>query len=294
VGVQYGLQSMKDGKITPAEFLDLNFKVGGWKQMSEMVAEGFPYNGTGNSEIAKVVADASYFDPWGSRNMNRWNPAAPNTPAPRTHGDMDAIKAMYNSGLVFKGKTDIPTIDWHPYLEHKLNMHNVHQSFAIRKRIQSRMGNADHQAIWFTETRGAASDFDQVPMALEVIDEWMSNIRANPGRSVAANRPARGVDSCFDKDGVLMAKGSGVWDGVLDTKPKGACTQAFPMYSTSRIVSGGPIEGGNFKCALKPVSKALTDGTYGSWTPNLTEIQKLNTIFPEGVCDYSKPDQSQL
>jgi hypothetical protein len=294
VGVQYGLQSMKDGKITPAEFLDLNFKVGGWKQMSEMVAEGFPYNGTGNSEIAKVAADASYFDPWGSRNMNRWNPAAPNTPAPRTHGDMDAIKAMYNSGLVFKGKTDIPTIDWHPYLEHKLNMHNVHQSFAIRKRIQARMGNADHQAIWFTETRGAANDFDQVPMALEVIDEWMSNIRANPGRSVAANRPARGVDSCFDKDGVLMAKGSGVWDGVLDTKPKGACTQAFPMYSTSRIVSGGPIEGGNFKCALKPVSKALTDGTYGSWTPNLTEIQKLNTIFPEGVCDYSKPDQSQL
>lgn len=39
-------------------------------------------------------------------------------------------------------------------------------------------------------------------------------------------------------------------------------TQAFPMYGTSRIVAGGPVEGGIFKCALKPVDAALTDGTY--------------------------------
>jgi hypothetical protein len=77
-----------------------------------------------------------------------------------------------------------------------------------------------------------------------------------------------------------------VWDGVLDTKPKGTCTQAFPMYSTSRILAGAPIEGGIFKCALKSVSAAVADGTYGTWKPTLAEIQKLQTIFPEGVCDY--------
>lgn len=291
VGVQYGLQSMKDGKISPAEFVDLNFKVGGWKRMSEMVPEGFPYNGTGAAELQKVINDASYFDPWGSRNMNQWNPAAPNVPAPRTHGDLDAIKAMQRSGLVFTGKTDIPTIDWHPYLEQKLNMHNVHQSFAIRKRIRNKMGSADHQAIWFTETRGAATEFDQTPMAFEVIDEWMTKIRANPTRKVADNRPDRAMDSCFDKDGALMAKGAGVWDGVLDTRPRGVCTQAFQMYGTSRIVAGGPIEGGIFKCALKSVDAALNDGTYAPWVPNATDIQKLQATFPEGVCDFSKPDQ---
>ena len=291
VGVQYGLQSMKDGKITPAEFLDLNLKVGGWKRMSEMVAEGFPYNGTGAAEQQKAATVPGYFDPWGSRNMNSWNPAAPNVPAQRTHGDLEAIRAVQRSGLVFTGKTDIPTIDWHPYLEHKLDMHNVHQSFAIRQRIRHKMGNADHQAIWFTETRGASSAFDQTPMALQVMDEWMARIRATPTLSVAANRPERAVDSCFDKDGALMAKGAGVWAGVLDTQPRGACTQAFPMYGTSRTVAGGPIEGGIFKCALKPVDAALSDGTYGNWTPTPTEIQKLQAIFPEGVCDFSKPGQ---
>ncbi|MGO4390050.1 DUF6351 family protein [Variovorax sp. M-6] len=291
VGVQYGLQSMKNGKISTAEFLDLNLKVGGWKRMSEMVGEGFPYNGTSAAEQQKAATVPGYFDPWGARNMNQWNPATPDVPAPRTHGDLDAIKALQRSGLVFTGKTDIPTIDWHPYLEEKLDMHNVHQSFAIRKRIRAKMGSSDHQAIWFTETRGAGPDFNQTPMSLEVIDEWMTKIRANPARSVADNRPERAVDSCFDKSGALMAKGAEVWDGVLDTKAKGVCTQAFPMYGTSRIVAGGPIEGGIFKCALKSVDAALADGTYGAWKPAPAEIQKLNAIFPEGVCDFAKPGQ---
>lgn len=294
VGVQYGLESLLRGQISPAEFLDVNFKVGGWKQSSEMVPEGFPYNGTGASEVAKVLADASYFDPWGSRSMNRWNPLTPTVPAPRTHGDVEAMAAMYDAGLTFSGQTTIPTIDWHPYLEKRLDMHNVHQSFAIRKRIAAKLGSADHQAIWFTDTTNVSSmDFDQVPMALDVIDEWMANIRKSPSASVAQNRPDRAVDSCFDTSGALIAKGPEVWSGVIDQKPAGACTQKFPMYSTSRRLAGGPYEGGVFKCALKSVDAALRDGTYGSWKPSLSEIQKLKAIFPEGVCDYKKPDQSK-
>lgn len=294
VGVQYGLSALKKGNITPAEFLDLNFKVGGWKELSEMVEEGFPYNGTSMSEIGKVLADASYFDPWSSRNMNRWDPATPNVPARRTHGNLEATKAMMKSGLVFGGKTTIPTIDWHPYLERRLDMHNVHQSFAIRKRIRDKMGSSDHQVIWFTDTPLASgNDFDQVPYALEVIDEWMANIRSNPTKTVADNRPSRAADSCFDVNGALIAKGPSVWDGVLDQKEAGACTKLFPMYSTARIVAGAPLEGGIFKCALKSVDAAIQDGTYGSFTPTLAEIQKLKAIFPEGVCDYSKPDQAK-
>ncbi len=45
-------------------------------------------------------------------------------------------------------------------------MHNSHRAFAVRKRIRNKMGNSDNQAIWFTDTRGAAKDFDQSPMAL--------------------------------------------------------------------------------------------------------------------------------
>ena len=301
VGVQYGLQALRDGDISPAEFLDLNFKIGGWKQPGEMVAEGFPYTTVDAKdkdeealEQYKAATIPGYFDPWGARNMNRWNPAAPDTPAPRTHGSLAAIQAMYQSGLVFEGATTIPTIDWHPYLEHRLDMHNVHQSFAVRQRIRNAMGNADNQVIWFTDTPPAkGNDFDQIPMALEVMDEWMAQIRANPSAGVAANRPARAVDSCFDTSGALIASGNNVWAGVLDNDAPGACTQKFPMYGTARTVAGGPIEGGIFKCALKPVDTALIDGTYGSWAPSLSEIYKLKAIFPEGVCDFSQPDQGK-
>jgi hypothetical protein len=296
VGVQYGLQAMKDGHISQQEFLDLNLRIGGWKQASEMVTEGFPFNGTSGPEQLRAATEPGYFDPWSARNMNRWDPATPKTPAPRTHASLEAIQAMYESGLVFFGKTDIPTIDWHPYLERRLDMHNVHQSFAIRKRIRAAMGNSDHQVIWFTDTPLSDdddNDFDQVPMALEVMDEWIAQIRANPDRGVAANRPSRAVDSCFDVNGQPIAAGASVWDGIVDNRPAGACTLKFPTYRTSRIVAGAPLEGGIFKCALKSVDQAVTDGTYGSWTPTSTQIATLKNIFPEGVCDYSRPDQGK-
>ena len=43
VGVQYGLEALTDGKITPQEFLDINAKVGSWKDPGHMVQEGQPF-----------------------------------------------------------------------------------------------------------------------------------------------------------------------------------------------------------------------------------------------------------
>jgi hypothetical protein len=107
---------------------------------------------------------------------------------------------------------------------------------------------------------------------------------------VAGNKPARAVDSCFTTGGSLIYAGADAWDGILDSRPAGKCTQTFPLNSSSRIVSGGPIEGSIFKCALKPVATAVTDGTYAPWVPSAAEIARLQQIFPTGVCDYSKPD----
>jgi hypothetical protein len=72
------------------------------------------------------------------------------------------------------------------------------------------------------------------------------------------------------------------------------CTQRFPLYSTSRIAAGGPIEGGVYKCATKPVAQALADGTYEPWIPSAAEATRLTQIFATGVCDYSKPDVGKL
>jgi hypothetical protein len=291
VGVQYGLRSLQEGKITFEEFLHLNWNIGGWKQPSEMVQEGFPFFGTSAAEINKALTVPGYFDPWSRRNMNL--SSDPATPAPRTRGDLSAVRAAYTSGMVFTGQLDRPTIDHRQYMERELDMHNVHQSFAVRQRVLEQMGNTDLLVIWFTDTMPGVPKASQSMEAIEVMDEWMKNIQKHPGKGIRGNRPPRAVDSCFDVTGKLIYAGDDAWDGILDDKPAGQCTERFPIYGTSRIVAGAPIEGGIYKCALKPVQKAVMDRSYAPWSPTEQQVQRLRQIFPDGVCDYSKPDQGR-
>jgi hypothetical protein len=291
VGVQYGLKSLKAGAITPAEFLHLNFHVGGWKHPSQMVQEAFPFFGTSAAEINKALTIPGYFDPWSSRNMNL--SPGPGQPAPRTRGDPDAQRAAYTSGHVFRGRINVPALDHRQYMERELDMHNTHQSFALRSRVLGRMGHSDNLVIWFTDTRPGVPRASQSLEALQVMDEWMGNVLANPRKSLAENRPARAVDSCFDVNGQLMFAGADAWNGILDDRPAGACTTAFPLYGTSRIVAGAPIAGTMYRCALKSVHQAVADGVYSPWAPTADEIAQLEQIFPEGVCDYSRPDQAR-
>ncbi len=290
VGVQYGLKSLRAGQITPAEFLHLNWHVGGWKHPSDMVQEGFPFFGTGAAEVNKALSVPGYFDPWSRRNMHLGTDEAP---APRTAGDLRAMRAAYTSGHVFKGKLDVPAIDHRQYMERELDMHNSHQSFAVRQRVEDRMGDSDNLVVWFTDTVPGVPKASQTLEALGVMDRWLSNIRENPHRGIARNKPAGAVDACYDQQGRRMFAGDGVWNGILDRRAPGNCTQAFALYGTSRIVAGAPIEGGIYRCALKSVERAIWDGSYGAWRPSAQEAALLKRIFPQGVCDYNRPDQAR-
>ncbi len=282
-GVQYGLEALTSGAITPEQFLDANANIGSWKDSKDMVQEGCPF-------IAALCA-TQLPDVWSSRNM-KLSPDGGATPAERREGNREAGYAAYRSGMVFRGKLDIPVIDWRHYLEHRLDMHNSHQSFAARQRLLNYDGDASNQVIWFTDARPGTPQFDQTPQAFLVLDEWLANIKAHPEKSVGENKPAAAVDSCFATNGSQLASGDSVWNGILDDGPKGACAAQFETFETSRIVAGGPIEGGVFQCALQPVEAALDKGLYGSWAPTAAEVERLKQIFPSGVCDYSKPDQA--
>jgi len=284
VGVQYGLKALRDGHITPQEFLDVNARVGSWKDPDKMVQEGFPYP----SPPPPMPPQTAGFDPWSARNMNLSSDGGV-TPAPRREGDLAAMHAAYNRGLYFDGNISIPLIDWRHYLEESLDMHNSHQSFASRRRMLDFDGNASNQVIWFTDARPSRQS-DPTPQALSVIEQWMANIRAHPNLGVAGNKPELATDRCFTTQGEEIAQGPHVWDGILDNQPAGACTQQFPLHSTSRIVAGGPLRGGVYKCALQSVDEAIAKGVYGSWTPSEAEVVRLKGIFPSGVCDYGQPD----
>lgn len=292
VGVQYGLDSLVYGFIDAAEFIDLNAQVGSWKNEPDMVQEGCPFifafcpnpaDLLGLPPIPDIYPNL--IDPWSWRNM-ALSPDLGATPAPRKQADPGAIEAAYERGLINRGDVQIPMIDWRNYLEPMLNMHNSHQSFASRQRLLNYDGDASNQVVWFTD----GEDFDQTPMAFEVIDEWMRNIEDRPWKSMAQNKPAAAVDSCFAPNGDLIYAGEDAWAGILDDDPLGPCTLEMPVFATSRIVAGGPITGDVFKCHLMSIDDAIADGVYGGVTFAPGQRAHLDLIFPSGVCDYALGD----
>lgn len=268
VGVQYGLGALAAGRITVEEFLRVNACAGGWKAQPDFVQwdpVADPYDGR------NILRSANCRDVDG-------------VPAPRRAGDLSAMRAAYSSGHVFAGrKLGIPMIDLRPYLEPELNMHNSRQSFSLRARLlEANPRAAANQVIWFT-----GSDAGLLALtvdALAVLDQRLST----------GSVPAGFVDKCADAAGAPIAAGAAVWDGILNQKAPGACTRAYPIFSSPRMVAGDSIRGDVFKCALKPVASALADGTYPS-AVTFSDPQKarLRRIFPDGVCDYAQPDQGR-
>ncbi|MGA8045945.1 MAG: DUF6351 family protein [Dermatophilaceae bacterium] len=296
VGVQYGLESLIDGEITVAEFLDVNANAGSWKNEPDMVPERCPFPGATCPAPADLAGKPpvpdiwpNLIDPWSANNM-ALSPDGGATPAPRVEADPVAIEAAYERGLVFRGDMSIPTVDWRPYLEHVLDMHNSVQSFVTRQRMTDFAGHADNQLIWFTQADEEGDFVNAAPMAFELIDRWMANIDASPQRGVVGNKPADAMDACFDVDGELIHRGADAWDGVLNDRPDGPCTEAFPIYSTSRIIAGGPVTGDVFKCHLQDVDAAISRGVYGDVSFTAADRARLGVIFPDGVCDHSKGD----
>jgi hypothetical protein len=117
----------------------------------------------------------------------------------------------------------------------------------------------------------------------------MMNILLNPHMGVAGNKPYAAVDKCFDDEGQVIAAGADVWDGEWNGRSEGACMQSYPIAKTSREIAGGPLSGDIFKCQLQSVTDAIAKGEYGElnmWP----YLERLETVFPEGVCDFSLAD----
>ncbi len=271
IGVQYGLAALKEKQITPEEFLYLNANIGGWKSPQNMQPEKL--------WILERRFTPVEFSSWGHHNMTL-SPDNGATPAKRTRASLDAIRGAYFSGHVFIGFADIPIIDMRHYLEDELNMHHTTASFATRLRLLAGQGHADNQVIWV-----AHKDYDPVPEALQLLDKWLQ-AKAHGEH----NRPTDIQDTCFNAEGDVIAMGPEVWNGDWNQQPQGECMKVYPRFKTSREVAGDTPAGITFKCATQTIKQAITAGVYGEIDMRPYR-HTLRTIFPEGVCDYSKPDQ---
>ncbi|WP_439136112.1 DUF6351 family protein [Pseudomaricurvus sp.] len=273
VGIQYGLKALTEQKISVEEFLTINAKVGGWKSPEQMQQEEFWFL---QGDVLPVKLSV-----WS--HQNQLLPSGPESPAARTSASLDAIEGVFRSGHVFLGQLDLPILDVRHYLDPQLDMHHSSASFMTRSRMLKSQGTAANQIIWISDP-----DYNPVERAFAVMDEWLLNIKMNDELSVAENRPYFAEDSCFNKEGETIARGARVWDGAWNQQPVGACMQVYPAYMTSREIAGAPISGDVFKCQTQPVSAAIKQGLYGR--VDMTPYQeKLEHIFPEGVCDFTQP-----
>lgn len=274
VGVQYGLLPLKTGKISVQQFLELNACVGSWKAPQNMKVSRYPWNNNKKDMIFGI-------DPWHSENMQVEANCRNGKPSPRSRGSRKNLNAALSSGHIFRGKAKIPILDARYYLDPVLDIHYAQASFASRLRITRAIGKSEKQAIWMAQCKlnpknaGKQCPQNLIEASLQAMQEHLSSSR---GSFI--------MDACFDKQGKILFQGPQVWDGIINQKRPGACTQLFPIYSTSRIKAGADPGGDIFQCKLKPVNQALRDGTYGKVDFAAQQIKRLKIIFPSGVCVY--------
>ena len=201
-----------------------------------------------------------------------------NLVAQRDVADPDALRIAYDSGRfddAAHGLAALPIIDMRPYTEGPGgNVHDTHDGTITRARLIAANGNADNQ-ISRVYAPGAPL-FKSQDDNLDVLDRWLAAIAKDtaPGTQrerVIRNKPAGVADACY------TAK-------LEEVKDAAKCTAMFPVYSNAREVAGQPLTNDRIKCELKSIDKTdykrpVTDA----------QLAQLKAVFPQGVCDYSKP-----
>jgi hypothetical protein len=257
VGVQYGLKALNDGAITMAQFIDINTRIGGHD------ADG------------KIVAA-------------------------RQVGDEQALKAAYATGRVnTTANIAIPVVDWRTYIDGdpfnrgdaNVDVHDRYHSDIVRARFEKYNGSTANYVAMMV-ANGSVNTINNDPSspasiaradAYAQLDKWLTAIANDKSnrplaQKVAANKPADFVDTCYAVQGGAF---TGRVEKITD---RARCDQIFPRSADARIVAGAPLTDDVLKCQLKPV--AASDYKTAPTADQLAQLQK---IFPNGVCDYSKP-----
>lgn len=279
VGLQYGLSALNNGDISVDEFLELNEKIGGNDIDGGFVAE-------------------------------------------RSVGDPVALEAMYASGIMNSGGgglANVPILHSRPYLDPLGDIHDRHRDFTIRARLMKANGRADNQVIWQGPPRaraagnqpagaqqeGAAAQAQQQMQApglsagrvnlsalsLDTMNAWLDAIAADPAPltpdKVVKHKPAEAVDACFTPDGEKIVEPASYNGSRIDTN--GRCNALYPVHGEPRLMVGAPLTNDIAKCQLKPID-------YADYKVGFSDAQKkrMAAIFPDGVCDFTKPGVGQV
>jgi uncharacterized tannase-like protein DUF6351 len=262
VGIQYGLKAFLTGKISPEMFVVLNENIGG-------------VDGDDNFTSAATGAHA---------------------PFARSVADADALATAYRAGIVGDGAhwAQTPIIDLRGWNDNQI--HHVWRSFALRARLDAANGNHANYVMWrFPAVLTAAQSTDPATFALTMqsftmMDQWLTAMKTDTKSTtqqarIAAAKPTGAFDFCNKPiSPANLFSTSMVTDFALcDTDP------ALVPHASPRQIAGGPVAENVLKCQLRPINRA-------DYNPvGLTDDQfnRLKAVFPDGVCDFTKPGVGQ-
>ncbi|MEX2365605.1 MAG: DUF6351 family protein, partial [Pseudohongiellaceae bacterium] len=262
-GVQYGLLALREKQLSIVQFLELNRLLGSWVPQADMQAEKISYlPGTDSPIWLSIFSRHNISQPQADPKGKSLAVAA------RYQADLTAVQRAYQYGQLFVGYADIPVLDIRHYLDPVLDMHQLQASFVARQRILQRQGDYGLQRIWVSHP-----EYNPESQAIAVMRNWITQ----------QQEPVAASDRCFAADGTVLVAGEEVW------QPGQPCAEYYPFHENSRTNAGASLHGLNFICEKQSVTNAISRGLYSpvDMTPYQAELEQ---IFPNGVCDYQKPD----
>jgi hypothetical protein len=258
IGIQYGFNALNEGRIGVEKFLALNEQIG-----------GYDING-------------------------QWQPH-------RMQADPGAAEITHGSGRVPHGRGlgEVAIIAGVSF--QILEEHYDFRNYVIRNRILSVHGDYGNQVIW----RYKGNPPDLAARRFDVMNEWLQRVEADTSNrslraKIIANKPALAVDSCWrsgldwSTDPVYCNTGANpsmaaTITGTGDNQVYSPTVDEWPVYRDTRVASGEPLTSDIMKCQLKPLVRA-------DYAVSFTDAQwaRLQAVFPQGVCDYSRPGVGQV
>jgi hypothetical protein len=197
----------------------------------------------------------------------------------RTKADKKALRIAYETGRVQSGAgglATIPIIDFRAYTDPRGDIHDRFRTFSAKERLIASNGHAENMVI-LTDPTGIAQQ-----EALTKMDEWLANlVSEDSDGNVVAAKPDDLVDACWTAAGLKIEEPA-TYDGP------GECNELYPSHREPRLVAGAPLTDDILKCRLKKIDMS-------DYAVDFTDEQldRLYDIFPDGVCDWSKPGVEQ-
>ena len=200
----------------------------------------------------------------------------------RAVGDPIALRAVYASGLMNSGGgglKNVPILNSRAYSDNRSDIHSRERDLTIRARLQKANGRTDNQVIWVSGAQNGGPNL--APHSLDVMTQWLDALAADPAPlspdKVVKHKPAEATDAYWNAQGAKI-KETANWD------PDTGYNKTYPLHLEPRLAAGAPIANDVIKCQLKPIR-------WSDYKVSFTSAQqaRMKAIFPNGVCDYSKP-----